>query len=770
MINNPVETNSSTISLTLPEGTRRRFGAIDPSSTTPTDLNLGLLLDKYTPPARQEEAGRFLRNYAGVTPSPDLMTPLLQRRRDFLHAIPRVRQFAAKTAGRLTLHLARAAALENAGICLHPIYGFVYLPASGLKGMAHAYACRCWLTPSAGETPSETRLAQWNTICRIFGTADSPWLGELASRLKLPAPMTDAAGSVIFHEAWPTSFPKLIVDLTNNHHTQYYGDGRSAGQSPPSDSESPIPVNFLAIGPEIEFIFALSPRRADTPDQDIDLARQWLAGALAELGCGAKTNAGYGYFTLAETPGYQPQKPTAATAFSANLKLITPAFLAGADQTSTGDCELRPATLRGQLRWWWRTLHAAYLNPQQLARLEAALWGDARSGSPVSLRLQPVGQKINAESYNKTGPNDREKLPEPRGDKKIIQGLFYLSYGMDDGKPGTKSRCFLPPGNAWKLHITVRPSQLAPLSDGQAGTNRPAGPRKAQSPPSIPISAEDMAVQVKAALHLLGTYGGVGARSRKGFGSLQVTWDGTPPPALDDLLELAAALRKKCGLKNSAEENNAELRSSAFLLGRNPLLKTITIKRRNAWHALDALGAEYQDRMRHPPKEARKAAFGLPRGTIKKRYASPLHFHFAPGTTPDEFILTAVAFPQEIHGHKTNQVEKTLLNFLQNLDFAPEPTAANNQRHPSGHSPSTRGEMNKRPAGTPTKVRIIGKRSKGGYDVQEEGRNPGTLCLGDPPPDLAPGEIHEVLVKDDAPKPQYSWPPSSKPGNQKSKH
>jgi CRISPR-associated protein Cmr6 len=37
---------------------------------------------------------------------------------------PGAATFRATTIGPLTLHLARASALENAGICLHPIYGF----------------------------------------------------------------------------------------------------------------------------------------------------------------------------------------------------------------------------------------------------------------------------------------------------------------------------------------------------------------------------------------------------------------------------------------------------------------------------------------------------------------------------------------------------------------------------------------------------------------------------------------------------------------------
>ena len=29
-------------------------------------------------------------------------------------------------------------------------------------------------------------------------------------------------GSIVFHDAWPTSWPRLIVDIVNNHHPSYY--------------------------------------------------------------------------------------------------------------------------------------------------------------------------------------------------------------------------------------------------------------------------------------------------------------------------------------------------------------------------------------------------------------------------------------------------------------------------------------------------------------------------------------------------------------------
>ncbi|HOM16627.1 MAG TPA: hypothetical protein PLQ00_04820, partial [Thermoguttaceae bacterium] len=73
--------------------------------------------------------------------------------------------FRAKTVGPLTLHLARASALENAGICLHSIYGFVYMPGTGLKGMARSFAETIWLPVQTDPSGQDWRSAsddQWN--------------------------------------------------------------------------------------------------------------------------------------------------------------------------------------------------------------------------------------------------------------------------------------------------------------------------------------------------------------------------------------------------------------------------------------------------------------------------------------------------------------------------------------------------------------------------------------------------------------------------------
>ena len=115
-------------------------------------------------------------------------------------------------------------------------------------------------------------------------------------------PASDLAvrsGDVVFHDAWPERWPRLVLDIVNSHHPTYYRQ-----EGPPGDWDSPVPVYFLAIPPGQRFSFALN---AGVPASRVSTSRSvWhgrrLDGVLSHLGCGAKTAAGYGTFT-APGPG-----------------------------------------------------------------------------------------------------------------------------------------------------------------------------------------------------------------------------------------------------------------------------------------------------------------------------------------------------------------------------------------------------------------------------------------------------------------------------------
>lgn len=168
------------------------------------------------------------------------------------------------TLWRLAAHLSRASALENASLCLHPLYGFAYLRGEGLKGLAHGYA-------------ELTRTSQDDdkAIERIFGTTKK------------------GAGNVLFLEAWPLHWPRLEKDIVNSHHQEYYAN---EGATPPGDWESPNPTYFIAVAPDVTFRFAVAKQNPDVSDDNLKQAQHWLQEGLQTLGAGAKTAAGYGYF------------------------------------------------------------------------------------------------------------------------------------------------------------------------------------------------------------------------------------------------------------------------------------------------------------------------------------------------------------------------------------------------------------------------------------------------------------------------------------------
>ena len=207
---------------------------------------------------------------------------------------------------RVTLHLARATGMENAGMSVHPVYGFPYMPGSGLKGLARAYAETVWLLEQSNPTAARGRIIE------VFGNERPTHGRELRSEVC-------SAGAVVFHEAWPQSWPRIELDIVNPHYGPYY-----SGNEVPGDWHSPVPSTFFALAAGTVFDFAVGARMGvSTGPEQVELARSWLTGGLRELGAGAKTAAGYGYFVTpeeraeqvreaAERDRAQPGSPTTA--------------------------------------------------------------------------------------------------------------------------------------------------------------------------------------------------------------------------------------------------------------------------------------------------------------------------------------------------------------------------------------------------------------------------------------------------------------------------
>jgi CRISPR-associated protein Cmr6 len=602
--------------------------------------------------------------------------------------------FTGLTQAPLTLHLARASALENAGICMHPIYGFVYMPGTGLKGMARAFAETVWLPTQLGTHWASATDSQWNEaldkLDQVFGYApyierpkdEKLLMSALAQELdrrrrqrnKTASQEAKAhVGQIIFYDAWPVRWPILIVDILNNHHPSYYQN-----EDPPGDWDSPVPVYFLSVPPDQSFLFAVGKRRHDVPEELLELALDWLIGALMHEGAGAKTAAGYGQFHLEQPPepirkAQQQVEQTWKTAceqerrteFQCTLELITPAFLAGAYQFAPEgekDCQLRPATLRGLLRWWWRTMHAGHVDAHTLARLEAAVWGDTHAAGAVRICIRPKGQ-IKPLRYDKEAVKQQNRLPDPP-DKKTTPGLYYFSFGMDD-KRRENGRYYIAPGAKWEVRFTVRPSAYERRNkQGQL------------SPPPIPLPDPSLLLQqAQAALWLLCHFGGVGSKSRKGFGCFRV-----PDPLrswnIDQCKQIAKSFREACGIPDSKPAGSPSLEDML-------IMEDIATPWTNPWVVLDRIGAAAQEFAKQYKHNLQKKALGLPRkigspprGSFTPglhvrntdRHASPVFYHVDQeqgDLKQQKYIIRCVAFPSpELPDDASRQKSR---DFLQEL-------------------------------------------------------------------------------------------------------
>lgn len=540
----------------------------------------------------------------------------------------------AETVGPMTLHLARASALENAGVCLHPIYGCLHLPGSGLKGMTRAFAETVWLSEQ------NDKISARQDIRHVFGHAEDK--GDRQS---------GSIGNVIFHDAWPAEWPTLQADILNSHHSQYFG-ASDQNVPPPGDWEEPIPVVFLAASPKTRFQFAISPRRRLPPGSDaaaqrlIDLTGRWLAGALEQLGAGAKTTAGYGTFRIIsnsqsanDSTRVDSANPLPTSWFARaeyDLELVTPAFFAGPHQPNDrqrylpAECDLRSASLRGMLRWWWRTMYAGWIRPVDLRRLEDAIWGSTDQAGAVRVVVEPAKGIAPPALFDRNAIVNSNRLPSPPN-KKTTQGLTYHTYGMDEDKG---RRYFRPPGATWCITLTARSTQLI----GREGR----------------FSGTEMLDQALAALWLLCEYGGVGAKSRKGFGAFAVPQN-LPPVDVFALTKSPPQFLSRTGIPAGSvrDEDVSAAWKHAIVI------EDVQTPWTNHFLALDRVGNAAQRFAQGKKHQLEKMALGLPRKVGKptsgkfqagthagrsNRHSSPIQFHLTRGTSGC-YRVQIVAFP-----------------------------------------------------------------------------------------------------------------------------
>jgi CRISPR-associated protein Cmr6 len=205
----------------------------------------------------------------------------------------------ATTRTPLAIGLGNSSPLEN-GLAIHHTYGTPYLPGSALKGLLRRAADRYGLSAEQkavllGEGPDPKRKTQGN------------------------------AAYVVYWDGWldPASAPPYQKDVITVHHPDYYAKG---GAVWPTDFDDPNPVAFLSVRPGVKFHIPITCPAENAQDWP-HKAAEMLAWALERLGLGAKTNAGYGYFTVKLPPkpkGEQEQASELLESYRARIERIKP--------------------------------------------------------------------------------------------------------------------------------------------------------------------------------------------------------------------------------------------------------------------------------------------------------------------------------------------------------------------------------------------------------------------------------------------------------------
>lgn len=161
----------------------------------------------------------------------------------------------------------------------------------------------------------------------------------------------------------------------------------------------------------------------------------------------------------------------------AKFKITTPMFLGGADFKQMA--ELRPTSVKGVMRFWFRAVnYGKYQGYEEVKKIENELFGSTTSQSRFFLKLNP--ERIKEESYDMV----RASLNELFSEKE----LAYLGYGLYQ----RTGRLYRAPGEIFTMELLLKPKLK----------NR--------------LNYENLIKPIKA----LGLFGGLGSRSRRGFGSV----------------------------------------------------------------------------------------------------------------------------------------------------------------------------------------------------------------------------------------------------------
>jgi CRISPR-associated protein Cmr1 len=167
------------------------------------------------------------------------------------------------------------------------------------------------------------------------------------------------------------------------------------------------------------------------------------------------------------------------------LEVVTPLFLGGADPQKA---ELRTAPFKAAMRFWWRAIYGSD-DIAEMKKRESEIFGDTEKKSNFSITVSPQStvERLKNLTGGKTYPVTSSKFAGTR----YLNILDYLAYGVCTYDRNTRgnvyTRAFIEPGTKFSITLKYPKNKKA-----------------------------EILKSFEAMVH----FGGVGSKSRNGFGSL----------------------------------------------------------------------------------------------------------------------------------------------------------------------------------------------------------------------------------------------------------
>ncbi|AEI15251.1 CRISPR-associated protein TM1795 family protein [Flexistipes sinusarabici DSM 4947] len=146
------------------------------------------------------------------------------------------------------------------------------------------------------------------------------------------------------------------------------------------------------------------------------------------------------------------------------MEIVTPMFLGGADQN---DAELRIPSIKGMLRFWWRALYGTD-DLEQTIKNESEIFGNTDYKSPTTISFKNQNISISNEKLD----NNNFSIYE------------YLAYGY---RVKNNIKNYIEPKSSFSLKLSTLKMQ-----------------------------------EIENSINALCSFGGLGSKSRNGFGSLKI--------------------------------------------------------------------------------------------------------------------------------------------------------------------------------------------------------------------------------------------------------